>query len=155
MNKGIKILLLLFLVIFQSCKTMKTEKDNMLFIMVYDFESKEINDVEIYINDEKIGKTDIYGRYILQKKNNYKNIVFKKKSYEEIKIDINEKKEEFLYIKMGSAKYYAQMSEQLYDKNEFENAQKYIQKALQIEDRKDYRYLESLINKEMLNEKSI
>ena len=40
-----------------------------------------------------------------------------------------------------------------FDNKEYNEAKKYIQKALEIEERKDYLYLQSLIQKEIENEK--
>lgn len=152
--KVIVFLILIFLTFFQSCKSTQNINENVIYIMVYDFESKEINGVEIFVDNKKVGETDIYGRFIIPVDEKLNEIVFRKKNYEEIKVDINENREEFLYIKMGSSKYYAQMSEKYFDNKEYSEAKKYIKKALEIEERKDYLYLQSLIQKEMENEKS-
>ena len=142
--KVIVFLILIFLTCFQSCRSTQGVNENVIYIMVYDFESKEINGVEIFADNKKIGETDIYGRFIFPMSEKINEIIFRKINYEEIKVDVNENREEFLYIKMGSSKYYAQMSEKFFD----------IQKALEIEERKDYLYLQSLIQKEIENEKS-
>lgn len=152
--KVIVFLILIFLTCFQSCKSTQNINENVIYIMVYDFESKEINGVEIFVDNKKVGETDIYGRFIIPVDEKLNEIVFRKKNYEEIKVDINENREEFLYIKMGSSKYYAQMSEKYFDNKEYNEAKEYIKKALEIEERKDYLYLQSLIQKEMENEKS-
>lgn len=152
--KVIVFLILIFLTCFQSCRSTQGVNENVIYIMVYDFESKEINGVEIFADNKKIGETDIYGRFIFPMNEKINEIIFRKINYEEIKVDVNENREEFLYIKMGSSKYYAQMSEKFFDNKEYNEAKKYIQKALEIEERKDYLYLQSLIQKEMENEKS-
>ncbi len=147
-----QMLFLIFLgCIFVGCKSNTSIKENMIFIMVYDYESKEIGGVQIFSNGEKLGETDIYGRYILPLKKKYKELEFIKDKYEKIKVDITER--EFLYIKIGSSKYYAQMSESLLDKKDYSKAKEYIKKAIDIEKRADYEYLLKIIEKEMENEK--
>ena len=138
--------------IFVSCKSNSVEKENMIFIMVYDYDSKEVNDVEIYVDSKCIGRTDIYGRFILPKEDTYKELILKKLNYEDIKVIINEDINQFLYIKMGSASYYAHMSEKFLDQKEYQKANDFIKKALTINDRKDYRLLEKIILKGIENE---
>ena len=152
MNIKKQILFFIFIsFIFLGCKSNSSIKENMIFIMVYDYESKEVGNVEIFSNGEKIGETDIYGRFILPLKKNYKELVFKKDKYEQIIVNLTER--EFLYIKIGSSKYYAQMSESLLDKKDFSKANEYIKKAIDIEKRADYEYLLRIIEKEMEIEK--
>lgn len=135
-----------FFGIFLSCTTSPVREKNTLFIMVYDYESNEVNGVEIYLNGKKCGQTDIYGRFILPiSKNTSGDLVFKKDRYEIIKVILEDSTREFLYIKMGSAYYYAQMSEKLLDQKKYDEALKNIEKALIIEARKDYEYLKSVI----------
>jgi len=124
--KVIVFLILIFSTCFQSCKSIKGVNENIIYVMVYDFESKELNGVEIFVHDKKIGETDIYGRFIFPMNEKIKEIVFRKNNYEEITVDINENREEFLYIKMGSSKYYAQMSEKFFDNKEYNEAKKNI-----------------------------
>lgn len=152
MNIKKQILFFIFIsFIFLGCKSNSSIKENMIFIMVYDYESKEVGNVEIFSNGEKIGETDIYGRFILPLKKNYKELVFKKDKYEQIIVNLTER--EFLYIKIGSSKYYAQMSESLLDKKDYSKAKEYIKKAIDIEKRADYEYLLRIIEKEMEIEK--
>lgn len=152
MNIKKQILFFIFIsFIFLGCKSNSSIKENMIFIMVYDYESKEVGNVEIFSNGEKIGETDIYGRFILPFKKNYKELVFKKDKYEQIIVNLTER--EFLYIKIGSSKYYAQMSESLLDKKDYSKAKEYIKKAIDIEKRADYEYLLRIIEKEMEIEK--
>ncbi|MDY5886685.1 MAG: hypothetical protein SPJ44_10275, partial [Treponema sp.] len=53
-----------------------------------------------------------------------------------------------IYFKMGSGSYYASKAEKLLDDCDAINATRMIDKALEIEERKDWRYLQEIIYKE-------
>lgn len=132
--------------IFLSCKTTSMSDKNTFFIMVYDYESNEVNDVEIYLNEKKCGQTDIYGRFILAlTKETSGVLVFKKDRYETISVKLEDTGRDFLYVKIGSSYYYAQMSEKLLDEKKHKEALEHIEKALAIENRKDYEFLKNVI----------
>ena len=79
--KVIVFLILIFLTCFQSCRSTQGVNENVIYIMVYDFESKEINGVEIFADNKKIGETDIYGRFIFPMNEKINEIIFRKINY--------------------------------------------------------------------------
>ena len=117
--------------------------------MIYDYENNAIKDVVIKSEKKQIGKTDIYGRFIITDLDsiiNYK-LAFEKPGYERIEYQLDENKhDEVIYIKMGSGFYYATMAENLYDNGDYIEAKQYINKALEIENRKDYLFLNNIIS---------
>lgn len=128
------------------CKTLPEENSEGIYIMVYDYENNALKDVRIMLGDEELGRTDIYGRYILKNNDNEtKTLIFTKQGYENIKVDINDQRNQVLYIKLGSGQYYAALSEQYLDEKKYDAAMNYINKALECETRSDYLYLKEVI----------
>ena len=139
-------LLISFSFMIFSCKSLPDDSNDYIYIMVYDYENNALKDVHILLDDEDCGMTDIYGRYILKNSiEDKEKFVFFKQGYETIEIEIEGQKNRFLYIKMGSGIYYANQSEQCLDQKKYEQALKYIEKALTCENRSDYLYLKDVI----------
>ena len=132
-----------------SCKTLPEKRIDSVYIMVYDYENSEVMNVSIIIDGVEKGKTDIYGRFQFycdrEKEVQIKAV---KKGYETIELNTVIKPGIVIYFKMGAGAYYAEKAEKLFDENEVDNALIMIDKALGIEERKDWRYLQELIIKE-------
>jgi len=137
-----------------SCQTLPKENPKCIYLMIYDYENNAIKDVVIKSEKNQIGKTDIYGRFIITDLDsiiNYK-LAFEKPGYERIEYQLDENKhDEVIYIKMGSGFYYATMAENFYDNGDYIEAKQYINKALEIENRKDYLFLNNIIGLENEN----
>ncbi len=114
--------------------------------MVYDYENNALKDVQVIENGNVIGTTDIYGRYTYEKKDSgMVQVSFCKQGYEKIDVQIENQQNQVLYVKLGSGMYFAALSEDCFDEKKYDDALKYINKALKCEQRKDYEYLKNLI----------
>ena len=136
--------------LFLSCKSTPEKEIDSVYVMVYDFENSEVMNVSVFIDGAEKGKTDIYGRlqFYCDKE---KEVLIRaeKNGFETIEINTAIKPGIVIYIKMGSGSYYAQKAERLFDENERNSALRMINKALEIEERKDWRYLQEVIVKEV------
>lgn len=149
------ILLGLTLLIF-SCTTTPEKKINSAYVMVYDFENETVMDAQVFVDENLIGVTDIYGRLMftpVQAKSGRKNreneithtIKVQKKGYETVSMTGSIRAGQVFYFKTGTAEYYASKAEENLDNGEFENALKMINAALLINERRDYSYLKKVI----------
>ncbi len=149
--KQTKLVLFIFTILFfiTSCKSIPDKKINSFYLMVYDYESNCIMDVSVSIDGTQIGTTDIYGRiiYPAEKYNDNKihEIIISKQRYETVSMQTAIVPGQILYFKTGTGTYYAKTAEELFDANEKTEALKMINKALEIEDRKDWRFLKEII----------
>lgn len=145
----VKILFFAFAALFFSCKSLPKDMDKCIYIMIYDFENNAVKDVSIFENQEMKGKSDIYGRFIVFPENKKElKLDFEKSGYEKISVNSVYNPGEVIYIKMGSADYYAELSEKLFDERKTDAALENINKALEIEsERKDFLFLKSVILK--------
>lgn len=150
------ILLLVFLCIFLiSCSSTPEKKIDSVYVMVYDYDNTGVMDASIFLNEEIIGKTDIYGRLMFPVPANKKQELYirvEKEGYEKVGIKTLLKDGQVLYFKIGTAEYYAETAERLFDEGNTEKALLMIEKALEIEERSDYRYLQKIIQKGIKNE---
>lgn len=130
-----------------SCASMTAEnKIDSVYVMAYDYDNCEIMNVSVFVDGEEIGQTDIYGRLLFAFDKEKEVLVrAEKKGYEAIETKTKLKPGIVLYFKMGSAAYYAQKAEKLFDEHETGSALKAIEKALEIEKRKDFLYLQDVI----------
>lgn len=154
-NKGLFIILLVFVFLFVSCKSTPEKKIDSVYVMVYDYENTGVMDACIYLDEESIGKTDIYGRLMFPlpaKKTQELYIRVEKEGYESTGIRTLLKDGQVLYFKIGTAEYYAENAEKLFDEGNAEKAAQMIEKALEIKERSDYRYLQEIIKKGIKNE---
>lgn len=93
--------------------------------------------------------TDIYGRLMFPcEKEREVLIKASKNGYETVETKSVIKAGTVIYFKMGSGSYYASKAEKLLDERDAISASKMIDKALEIEERKDWRYLQEIIYKE-------
>ncbi|MCQ2589753.1 MAG: hypothetical protein MJ179_04940 [Treponema sp.] len=137
----------LVLLAFVSCKTVGQKDSQCTYIMVYDFENNTVKNVQIYIDGESIGFTDVYGRCTVEGFQNGNNheVMLVKEDYEKIIVNTTLDDQKVLYIKMGSSFYYANLAESYLDKGMDSEALKAINKALSIKTREDYLFLQKVI----------
>lgn len=148
--------LLFFLTFITSCTSTPEKNIDSVFVMIYDYENSGVMDADIYIDGHKKGATDVYGRFIfptpIDKKKEYK-VEIEKKGYEKTTLSTLLCDGQVLYFKIGNASYYANYAEKLYDDGMTDKALEMIDKALSIQDREDYRYLQKVIKNGVKNEK--
>lgn len=151
MKRKIFILLCLsFLIV--SCVSKPEYKVDSVYIMVYGYDSSEIMGCSVFIDGRNVGKTDVYGRFVFPVKNRKKEISeikVEKSGYETVSEKTIITPGQVLYFKVGTAEYYADSAEKLFDGGNKEEALKMINKAILIKDRKDFKYLKEVIEKEM------
>ena len=136
-----------------SCATSPEKKIDSVYVMVYDFDNNEVMNVSIFIDGKVVGKTDIYGRLMFPcVKEKLSVIKAEKEGYEKLENTTVLKAALVLYFKMGSSNYYATEAEKLLDENNLVDALKMIDKALEIQERKDYQYLKDVILRRSENE---
>ena len=134
---------------FFSCASTPEKKIDSAYVMVYDYENSEVMNVTILIDGKTAGSTDIYGRLMFAcDKEREVLIKASKNGYETIEEKTVIKAGAVIYFKMGSGSYYAAKAEKLLDERNVIGASKMIEKALAIEERKDWRYLQEIIIKE-------
>lgn len=138
------ILGILIFIVLSGCKTVPVKTEDGLYVMIYDYENHALKDVKITQNKKQLGVSDIYGRAIIfPDEKEIPVITFEKLGYEIVSIDLN--KDHLLYVKMGSASYFAELSEKNFDDGKYEEAMMNIEKALSIDKRSDYEYLKNVI----------
>lgn len=148
-----KVLLIILITVFiTSCKTTKIEDTETVYIMVYDFENNVLKDVQVNLDGEKKGFSDVYGRFALSIAEDDKKhtVELSKENYETISFETKLDKNQVLYFKIGNADYYAKMAENSLDAVLYAEAKKYIEIAVSINPRKDYLYLKEVIENKKL-----
>lgn len=148
----LKVLTALFSLCLLSCASTPERKIDSMYVMVYDYGSSELMNASIFMDGKEIGKTDIYGRLMYPCEKEKESVIcVKKDGYESVETKAAIKPGTVLYFKMGSGSYYAERAEKLLDEKDLPGALKMIEKALQIEERKDWRYLWEIIIRERKN----
>jgi tetratricopeptide (TPR) repeat protein len=141
--------MLFIIIILASCKSTparRAEQQDM-YVIVYDYEGSVIQGVSIYIDGNKIGETDIQGRYFLHLPSGKEYLVRVEKSGHET----SERKFIFdplymLYFQIGNVSQLLQLAEGEIDKGLYTAALGYLDRALSIgENRVDSMYLKSII----------
>lgn len=144
----INILVLFSPIFFASCASSPEKKIDSVYVMVYDRENSEVMNVSVFIDGEKSGSTDIYGRFVFpvteEDKGNH-IIRIEREGYETVSTETSLRPGQLLYFRIGSGTYYANLSEEFLDRNEYEKALKMINRALEITNRKDWQFLRSII----------
>lgn len=138
---------------FFSCASSPEKKIDSVYVMVYDYENSEVMGVSVLIDGKIVGNSDVYGRLLFScdvEKEVF--LVASKIGYETIKVKTAIKPGIVIYLKMGRGAYYAAEAEKFLDEHDFYNALKMIDKALEIEERKDWRYLQEIIIRDRKNE---
>lgn len=131
-----------------SCASSPDKKIDSAYVMVYDRENSEVMDAVIFVDGKAVGSTDIYGRFLfpINKTENRSHAVrIEKKGYETISMETALRPGQLLYFRTGTGAYYAELAEECMDRNEEERAIEMIDKALEIEDRKDWHFLKTII----------
>lgn len=150
----LKALTALFSLCLLSCASTPEKKTDSIYVMAYDYGSSGLMNASIFMDGKEIGKTDIYGRLMYPcEKEKEAVICVKKDGYESVETKAAIKPGTVLYFKMGSGSHYAELAEKLLDENDLPGALKMIEKALRIEERKDWRYLWEIIIRERKNGK--
>ncbi len=150
--KCLKYLSLIFIFFLEvSCTSIPDVNKQKIYIMVYDYQSKGIKDVEIKLDGQKVGCTDIDGRYILTLADSEaeNTISLNKEGYEPFEQKINYEKDLLLYFKLADSNKYFTDAEKLLDENNYEKALFCIEKALMIKKQDDYLYLKAIILENM------
>ena len=57
------VLFAMFFMVF-SCKSTKGIQSNSVFIMIYDYNNSPVSNVEIFLDEDRIGKSDVNGRFV-------------------------------------------------------------------------------------------
>lgn len=149
----LKALTALFSLCLLSCTSTPEKKTDSVYVMVYDYGSSGLMNASVIMDGKEIGKTDIYGRLMYPcEKEKEATICVKKNGYESVETKAAIKPGTVLYFKMGSGSYYAERAEKLLDENDLPGALRMIDKALEVEERKDWRYLQEIISRERKND---
>lgn len=148
-KSGIKVLCLAVCLFCFSCASTPEKQIDSVYVMVYDYENNEVMNALISIDGESVGNTDIYGRLIFPFERE-KEVFIKasKLGYETVEMRTVIKPGIVIYFKAGSGSYYASQAEKLLDERDINSAAKMIEKALKIEDRKDWSYIQKIIIRE-------
>lgn len=131
-----------------SCASTPDKKIDSVFVMIYDYENSGVMDVKVYVDGHLKGSTDVYGRFFFPTptdKKSMHNIKVEKNGYEVSEMTTLLCDGQVLYFKIGNASYYAEFAEKLFDEGQISKALNMIDKALLIQDREDYRYLQKVI----------
>lgn len=135
-----------------SCASSPEKKIDSVYLMVYDYDNSEVMNVSVYVDGEVVGETDIYGRLMIPCDKQKEVIVrAEKKGYETIETKEAIKPGILLYFKMGSGSYYAEKAERFLDEKHPDDALRLINKALEIEERKDWAFLKEVIERRIGN----
>lgn len=141
-------LLFLLSLIFFSCSSTPEKKIDSVYVMVYDYDNSTVMDAKVFVNDKFLGCTDIYGRFMFAPSATKEyDVRVEKKGYETLSMTSKLQAGMVLYFKIGSGKYYAERAEEALDKNDLNEASKMIEKSIEIEDRKDWKFLQEIINR--------
>lgn len=132
--------------LFSCASTTAENRIDSVYVMAYGYDNCGIMNVSVFLDGEETGQTDIYGRLLFAFDREKEVLVrAEKKGYETIETKTKIKPGTVLYFKMGSAAHYAKKAEKLFDEHEAKSALKAIEKALEIETRKDFLYLQDII----------
>lgn len=145
----------LYCIIFIACllcsgcvtkKIIDENKKTDMYVMVYDYENNGLQNVLIYIDDTLIGKTDIYGRYLLALKDGstYK-IRLQKNDYEEMEQEFIYDPLYVLYFQMGNAAQLLRLAEDAMNEGEYDEALGFLDRSIKLDSvRIDAIYLKAI-----------
>ena len=130
-----------------SCKSTKGIQSNSVFIMIYDYNNSPVSNVEIFLDEHRIGKSDVNGRFVFDINDRKEHkIRLEEKDHEVISDLFVYEDSLLLYYKMGSSNQYLNMAEDCIDKKSYEEALAKVTKSLQINPtREDSMFLEAII----------
>ena len=129
-----------------SCVLTPEKNIDSVYVMVYDYDNNEVMNVSIAVDGVEVGVTDIYGRLIFTPDEEKECVVrAEKEGYETVESKSCIRAGQLIYFRLGSGAYYAKTAELLLDADEPARALEMIDKALEIQERKDWRFLRGVI----------
>jgi len=142
------IFILIELIGLYSCSSTNKYKSENMFCMVYDYDNKPVQDVNIYVNIKLVGKTDNQGRFVFTKISQEKfNLELQKDNYEVVNELITFSPMNIVYVKMGSTEQLYRLSTEFLDQRNYEKSLSLCNKALSISPfpKQDLLYLKAII----------
>lgn len=135
-----------------SCTTFnRLTSAEYMHIMVYDYDNNMVQGMSFYIDDKKVGESDVYGRLLVDFSVSHDNEIHKlrgeKTGYMAIEDNIRYTTSGVLYYKTGTSDQYISIAEEQYDSGNYKEALVNIQRAENIESADDILYLKGLILK--------
>ncbi len=135
--------------LFSGCATKRVideSKRNEMYVMVYDYENKGLQNVRICIDDTEIGRTDIYGRYVLALTEGESYAIrIEKKEYETIEREFLFDPMYVLYFQIGNAAQFLRLAENAMDEGEYEGALGFLDRSIELDSmRIDAMYLKAI-----------
>ena len=144
-----KIIFISVIVMTISCKSISVKEKDISYVMVYDQENNGVMDAKIFVGEEEMGKTDVYGKFfflIPRDIDETKTVRVEKAGYETSILRARLVHGSLLYFRLFSSMHYAREAEKLLDSRKYNEALLMIEKALKIErERKDYKLLKEVI----------
>jgi len=146
-----KILLVILLVLFSSCQSVKPIKrlsnEGFMYAMIYDYENTPVAGVAVYLDGKLVVESDIQGRFVFEKmKSGAYSVKLVKKGYEVLEETFKYDPMQVLYFKMVSASQLLVTAETALDNGEFADAENLLNRALLLEpNRPDVLFLKSII----------
>jgi tetratricopeptide (TPR) repeat protein len=121
-------------------------KNAEMYLMVYDFENQGLHDVHIFIDDEELGKTDIYGRYILKLKEDETYIIrIEKNKYEAIEKTFVFDSLNVLYFQMIDSEELLHLAEDAMNESRYKDVIDFLDRSIKLDDtRIDAQFLKSI-----------
>lgn len=146
-NVGFTVLAAVFAACLSSCMSTAERRIDSAYVMVYDYYDGGLMGVSVFIDEVLAGETDIYGRLMIPVKDgkDKRMVRVEKEGHETVRTETLLRPKQLLYFKMGSGVYYAECAEKFLDENKIDKARKMIDKALEIENRKDWLFLKEVI----------
>ncbi len=143
------ILIMFFTAVFAiSCKSTRLSLgERSVFAMFYDYDNCPINNVAFILDGKELGKSDVNGRFVFKIDDSKPHKVeLKKEGFESIEDEFKYSDSLVLYYKMGNSDQYLKKAEERFDFNDYQEALKAIDKALEIkQDRDDALYLKAIV----------
>ncbi|HKM21403.1 MAG TPA: hypothetical protein VJZ01_05115 [Lachnospiraceae bacterium] len=117
-----------------------------MYVMIYDYENNGLQNVSVYINNELVGRTDIYGRYLLAlKEGKDYTIRIKKNDYEVMEKEFTFDPMYVMYFQIGNAAQILHLAEEAMDDASYEDVLVLVDRVLKLDNsRIDALYLKSI-----------
>lgn len=143
--------LIVILCAFISCSSVTSkpihDKDGIMYGMIYDSDNIAVNGVQVYVDDKRIGESDIQGRFILSSaKGGEHRIALNKEGYEAILQSFNFDPMNVLYFKMINTPQLISLAESALDVSSYEVALSYLDRAVMLgNNRSDILFLQAIV----------
>ncbi|HHU37651.1 MAG TPA: hypothetical protein GXZ47_10575 [Treponema sp.] len=134
-----------------SCSSVKSrpihDMDGIMYGMIYDFDNIAVTNVQVFVNEKKIGESDIQGRFILSSnKGGDYGITLKKAGYEDVHQTFSFDPMNVLYFKMINTAQLLTLAETALDINSFNEAFSFLDRAAVIgNNRCDILFLQTIV----------